>query len=300
MSDLVLYNDELITFQNPDGISVYKMSGELELIGSATGRPHYEIVDQNIATVPPHRKYVQEWYNGNIYEDNVNIYAFKVNYCELEKNIGPYGSSGTGLRKIPSGEWTASTAYTGKVKEGSYFNLRYNDSANFHFGLNWSAVVIPCNAAVTYGTYDYMYRCSDFISKSGSTASRIYTAGLGSSGNVYPGGWNIPLTPSSFSLEYDRNVTLKDSSRSWQEEQESFNSNAVELSAFENYQYTRWPMYVYQIFGAANSQSYERYSEITASGGSPQRDYSYSALKMWAGQWSGTISAIDVPEFIVY
>lgn len=300
MSDLVLYNDELITFQNPNGVSVYQMSGELELIGSAIRRPHHEIVDQNVATVPPRQSYTVEWYNSNIYEDYVNIYALKVNYCGLERNIGPYGSSGTGRRVVPSGWWDTYEDYTGKVKEGSYFNLRYNDSANFHFDLNWSAVVIPCDAAVTYGTYAYMYRCSDFIHKSGSTASRIYTArATNSSGYVYQGGWNIPLGPSSFSMEYNANTVLTNTNRQWQEEQQDFNSNAVYLSAFENYQDVRMPIYVYQIFGASNSYSYERYSEMTASGGT-SRDYSYSALKMWPGQWSGTISAIDVPEFIRY
>ena len=302
MSDFINYDNELITFQNPSGISVYNMSGEFELIGSATAGPMYEIVDQNIATVPPRRHYTESWYNGNIHEQNVNIYAIKVNYCELERNIGPYGSSGTGRRVVPSGEWNTSTAYTGKVKEGSYFNLRYNDSASFHFNLNWSAVVIPTNAYVTYGTYAYMYKCSDFISKSGSTASPwIYTAKASTyAGAEYSGGWSIPLGPSSFSLDYNRTATLTDTKSLWQEEQPSMYSNDVKLSAFKNYQDIRMPMYVYQIFGAANSYSYERYSEITATGGSPIYPYSYSALKMWPGQWSGTISAVDVPEFIIY
>lgn len=300
MSDFINYDNELITFQNPSGISVYNMSGEFELIGSATAGPMYEIVDQNIATVPPRRHYTEDWDNGNINEQNVNIYAIKVNYCELERNIGPYGSSGTGRRVVPSGWWDTYTDYTGKVKEGSYFNLRYNDSAAFHFNLNWSAVVIPTDAYVTYGTYAYMYRCSDFISESGSTASRIYTARATTyAGAEYSGGWNIPLGPSSFSMEYNRTAVLTNTSILNEEEVHRL-YHSPKLSAFKNYQDTRWPMYVYQIFGAANSNSYERYSEITASGGSPVVSYSYSALKMWPGQWSGTISAVDVPEFIIY
>ena len=299
MSDLVNFDNEFITFQNPNGISVYNVSGELELIGSATGGARYEIVDQDVATVPPRRHYIEAWDHGNIHEDNVNIYAFKVNYCELEKNIGPYGSSGTGLRVVESGTWSTYSDYTGKVKEGSYFNLRYNDSANFHLNLDWSAVTIPSVAHVNYGTYTYIYRCSDFISESGSTASRIYTAYTNEpKGALHRKEWNTPVIPSSFNLEYDKPTVLNDTSNQWREDWDN-NNIPIKLSAFKNYQDIRMPLYVYQIFGASNSISYERYLEITASGGQPD-EYSYSALKMWPGQWSGTISAVDVPEFISY
>lgn len=308
MSDLVSYSDELITYQTPGGVNVYKVSGDLELIGSTTaGKVHYDLVDPEIATVSPHRRYDETWDNGNVFEDNANVYAFKVNHCELERNIGPYGSSGTGTRSIPTGMWNTYEDYTGKVKDGSYFNLRYNDSATFNFNLDWSAVLIPCTASVGYGTYAYMYRNSDFMHESGSTAKpHIYTASIGVSptqththegGQTHNcGGYNIPVAPANFNLAYSVNAILTDTSRLWYEK----GGEAPALNKFENYQDARMPLYVFQIFGATNSLSYEWYSAITASGGHSSRPYSYSALKMWGGPWSATMSAIDVPEFIRY
>lgn len=299
MSDLVLYNDELITFQNPDGINVYTLSGDLELIGSATGYPSKEIVNPEIASVPPKRNYWEYWDVGNIPEEYTNLYVLKVNYCESNKDVGPFGSSGTGKRIVtPTG--TTLEDYTGKVKEGSYLNLHYNDSANLHFNLDWSAVLIPCDAYVTYGTYTYVYGGTDFMSNSASTsvtADYIYTSRFNPSGNIYDGGWSIPVEPSSYHSAYDCKMAITETRPIYAEYTEI---GRRYISALENYQKVRMPIYVYQIFGASNSESYEKYTGITASGGTPAHDYSYSALKMWAGTWSATISATDVPEFIVY
>lgn len=295
MSDLVSYNDEFITFQNPNGIQTYTMSGELELLSSVMTYTTRDCVSPELATVPRRDDEVTEW-------QHANVYAFKVNYIGSDKHIGPYGSSGTGRRLDVSG-YKQYVDWTGKIKEGNYLNLFYNDSANFKFDLNWSAMSIPNDAEVSYRRIAYVYGGTDFMHKSAEApvSSRIYVL----QGNIVTGSdsriYNTPLSPSSFSASYNKDFWVMPTTTGgvgyFYKEDEIVTSR---MTALANYQDMRVSMYLYQAFNGKNGNEYEYCSAVSASGGTVYGPPSYSGLKMWAGNWTATISGLDTPELIVY
>lgn len=103
MSDLVLYNDELITFQNPNGYTYTNANATLHL---GTGSEATYFIDPA---------------SGD-YEGGVHGFRIYVPIASAANTKGPYGVSGNGYRTYGT----------------DFLNVRYGDTLTMYYGIGTS------------------------------------------------------------------------------------------------------------------------------------------------------------------
>jgi hypothetical protein len=286
MSDLVLYNDELITFQNPDGYTYTNADARLHL-GTASEATYF--IDPASGD-----------YAGGVH--GLRIY---VPIASAANTKGPYGVSGNGYRTYGT----------------DFLNVRYGDTLTMYYGIGTSGQYYNGNIHPypTTGTVSFFsYALSDVIKVSAgnhyvSTDTTAFgriandgfqysigmnfsaaTAGTTAATTSFFGGakgyswidqntsaWSAEIWNASarFTFAPNKSIYLYSANGT-----RASKLGSIDMSAIENYQNMRYSVFIM-------CDKYTQYVMNPFWEG-PYGDFNYG--------YRSTSYRPDVPEFIVY